>query len=74
MINRAKLRGKSLDADCKRANISRQEYGEKDDRLFCFGLYGDMNDDIQLKCSRCKAYVGNAEPLKAGEENEHEVI
>ena len=69
MINRAKLRGKSLDADCKRANISRYEYGEKDDRLFCFGLYGDMNDDIQPKCRRCKAYVGNAEPFKAGEQN-----
>ena len=34
-----------------------------------FGLYGDMNDDIQPKCSRCKAYVGNAEPLEAGEQN-----
>ena len=69
MINRAKLRGKPLDEDCKRANTSRHEYGEKDDRLFCFGLYGDMNNDIQPKCIRCKAYVGNAEPLKAGEQN-----
>lgn len=31
MINRAKLRGKPLDGDCKRANRTTHEYGEKDD-------------------------------------------
>ena len=29
MINRAKLRGKPLDSDCKRANRTTHEYGEK---------------------------------------------
>ena len=62
MINRAKLRGKPLDADCKRAHTSRYEYGLEDDRVFCFGII-DCKESIFLpKCMRCRAFVNNAEP------------
>ena len=71
MINRAKLRGKPLDSDCKQAHRTTYEYGEKDDRVFCYGLYEDMSDwKIRRKCRECKAYVDNVEPLKAGEQND----
>lgn len=62
MINRAQLRGKPLDSDCRRASkISR----DHDDRIFCYGLYEDMSDwEIQKKCKECGAYVGNAESLE----------
>lgn len=36
MISRAKIRGKKLDEDCKRACTSTNEYGPDDDRVFCF--------------------------------------
>ena len=71
MINRAKLRGKPLDSDCKYAHRTTHEYGAKDDKVFCYGLYEDMSDwKIRRKCRECKAYVDNAEPLKAGEQND----
>ena len=69
MINRAKLRGKPLDEDCKFAHRTTHEYGIKDDRVFCYGLYKDMSDwAIREECRKCGAYVDNAEPLKAGEQ------
>lgn len=67
MINRAKLRGKPLNSDCKRANRTTHEYGEKDDRVYCYGLYEDMSDWMILKkCRECGAFVDNAKPLKGG--------
>ena len=63
-INRAVLRGKLLDNDCKRANRTTHEYGMKDNRVFCLGLYAEMSDwEIQEKCQQCGAFVDNAEPL-----------
>lgn len=62
MKNRAQLRGKPLDADCKRAYTSRHEYGPEDDRVFCLGLIDFMNDEYLDKCRTCKANVYNAEP------------
>lgn len=44
MINRAKLRGKPLDSDCKKAYRTTHECGMKDDRVYCYGLYEDMSD------------------------------
>lgn len=67
MISRAKLKGKPLDSDCKRANITTHEYGIEDDRVYCYGLYEDMIDwEIRKKCIECGAYVDNATPLKGG--------
>lgn len=67
MINRAKLKGKPLDSDCKRANRITHEYGIEDDRVYCYGLYKDMSDwMIQKKCRECGAFVDNAKALKGG--------
>lgn len=63
MINRAKLRGKKLDEDCKKANTTTHEYGLNDDRVFCYGLYDFGGVDLIEKCEKCKAYVYNAQPL-----------
>ena len=63
MINRAKLRGKPLDSDCKMANRTTHEYGPEDDRVYCYGLDEDMSDwMIQKKCRECGAFVDNAKP------------
>lgn len=63
MINRAKLRGKPLDEDCKKAVRTSHEYGLQDNRVFCYGLYKEMSDwEIKKKCRECGAYVYNAEP------------
>ena len=59
--SRAKLRGKPLDDDCKKANTTTHEMGMKDNRVFCYGLYacGGMSEDIDRKCLSCGAYVFN---------------
>ena len=44
MISREKLRGKPLNNDCKQAHRTTHEYGIKDDRVYCYGLYEDMSD------------------------------
>lgn len=63
-ITRNQLRGKPLDEDCKRANTTTHEYGQKDNRVFCYGLYAECSDwEIDEKCKNCKAFVDNAEPL-----------
>ena len=63
-INRAELRGKPLDLDCKKAHTTRHEYGQQDERVFCLGLCDKKTDDIIKKCLNCKAWVKNAEPLE----------
>lgn len=57
--SRASLRGKPLDADCKKANTTTHEMGTNDKRVFCYGLYacGGMSEDIDRKCLSCGAYV-----------------
>ena len=62
MISRAKIRGKKLDEDCKRANISTNEYGPDDDRVFCYGLVDCSTDELIEKCKNCKALAYNATP------------
>lgn len=63
-INRAKLRGKPLDEDCKRAITTTHEYGADDNRVHCFGLYANWsNCEIDEKCLKCGAYVDNSSPL-----------
>lgn len=65
MISRAMLRGKPLDDDCRRANHTTHEYGIKDDRVFCYGLYKEQSEtEICDECLKCKAFINNAEPLK----------
>lgn len=64
-VSRAQLRGKPLDEDCKiYGMISRYEYGEEDNRCFCFGLINPMYEDYEQKCRDCKAWSRNAEPPK----------
>ena len=62
-ISRRKIRGKALDADCKKAKVSTNEYGPYDDRRFCYGLIDRSTDDYLNKCVDCAAFVNNAKPL-----------
>ena len=64
MVNRAKLRGKPLDEDCKTARTSLHEYGPADNRTFCYGIFDRRTDTPIEKCYGCKAFVENATPLK----------
>lgn len=66
MISRAKLRGKPLDKNCHTAHRTSGEYGAEYDRIFCLGLGDKRTDELLEKCIKCKAYVGNATPLKCG--------
>ena len=63
MVNRAKLRGKPLDEDCKTARTTTHEYGPVDDRVFCRGIFDRRNDAPIGKCYGCKAFVENATPI-----------
>ena len=63
IVNRAILRGKKLDYDCKKANIIINEYGPQDNRLFCYGLVDCSTDDYLKKCIECGAFVDNAKPI-----------
>ena len=72
MITRAELRGKRLDKDCYDAHRTSGEYGKEDERIFCYGLADKRNDELLEKCVECKAYVGNAEPLR--KKNEQAVM
>ena len=67
-VSRAKLRGKSLDEDCKKAYRAAHEYGPEDNRVFCYGLIDLENDEPLEKCKVCGAYVENEEPPKGEEE------
>lgn len=63
-VNRAKLRGRPLDSDCKKAYRSTGEYGNDDRRVFCYGIIDIMNDEYLIKCKECGAFVFNAKPLE----------
>jgi len=60
-------RGKPLDADCLKANISKHEYGPNDNRCFCYGLINPMYEEELPKCRECGAYIYKAKPRKEGE-------
>lgn len=66
--NRAKLRGKPLDPECKGAKTTTHEYGPKDGRIFCYGLTahidGGARRDTRRECKKCNAYIMNARPLE----------
>lgn len=62
MINRAQLRGKPLDRNCKKARTEPHQYGQNDDRVFCSGLINYENDEFLPKCRDCGAFVDNAMP------------
>lgn len=64
MENRAELRGKPLDEDCKTARTTTHEYGIADDRVFCYGLFDPKYEAPIEKCYGCKAFVENATPPK----------
>lgn len=63
-INRAQLRGKPLDPICRKAHVSKGEYGPDDNRCFCYGLYDAMDEEPLEMCRECKAYIDNSEPPK----------
>ena len=71
-ITRTQLRGKPLEPYCKSANTTTHEFGKRDNRVYCYGLYQNnisgTSDDIAECCKECKAYVDNATPLKECED------
>ncbi len=44
MKNRAIQRGKPLDKDCYGCKTTTGEYGQNDDRVFCYGLEDRRTD------------------------------
>ena len=56
-ITRTQLRGKPLEPYCKSANTTTHEFGKRDNRVYCYGLYQNnisgTSDDIaeRLVCS-----------------------
>jgi hypothetical protein len=61
--SRRQLRGKKLDDDCKKANTTTNEYGQYDNRQFCYGLIDRSTESHLEKCKECRAFVDNANPL-----------
>ena len=64
MVNRAILRGKKLDDDCKKANTTINEYGPQDNRVFCYGLVDCSTDSYLEKCITCVVFINNAKPIE----------
>lgn len=68
---RAAQRGKPLDEDCKRAKISRYEYGFGDTRKYCYGLFAPHSvHEVHPKCLECGAYCMNAKPPEGDRDGE----
>ena len=68
-ITRAKLKGvRKLPDPCLRAKRSRHECGPDDPRVFCYGLM-DWPDNVNAECLQCGAYVDNATPWMAGDDD-----
>ena len=63
MVSRAILRGEKLDDDCKKANTTINEYGQQDNRLFCYGLVDCSTESYLEKCINCGAFIDNAKPI-----------
>lgn len=62
---RADMRGEPLDKRCYRARTTTHEYGQDDDRTFCYGLVRpDCEEEPFLPyCVDCGALVLNAKPI-----------
>lgn len=54
-MNRAELRGKPLDWDCKMSRTVK----ETDGNTYCYGTYDCMTDEPIEQCRVCKAFVNN---------------
>lgn len=65
--DRAAMRGKPLDEDCKTAHTTTHEYGANDYRVFCYGLEDAKSDELLDKCRNCPAHWSNAEPPQEDE-------
>ncbi len=70
IITRANLKGvPRLPEACVRAKRSRHECGPDDPRVYCYGLM-DWPDNVNAECLQCGAYVDNATPWRAGDDDE----
>lgn len=67
MKGRALQRGKPLKSFCGKAVISKNEYGETDNRCFCLGLIDCQTDFYLEECIKCGAFADNAEPSEVKE-------
>lgn len=52
-------RGAQLLDNCKKAKISKHEYGANDDRIFCYGLVESSTEELIEQCRECKACTFN---------------
>ena len=57
-MNRAKIKGKPLDDDCKTAHVC-VEFDEDTKYCFCYGIIDLHYDDYIDKCKQCKACERN---------------
>ena len=62
-ITRNKIKGSSLDNECKNARVCREEYNSNI-YCFCYGRIDLHYDDYTDKCKNCKACVINMPDLK----------
>lgn len=70
-ISRAVIRGERLSKECLFAKTTSGEYGPKDNRIFCYGLYAKQSEtDTREECWKCKAFIENAEPLNEDAKND----
>lgn len=63
-ITRAQLRWQPLDALCRMAHTTTNEYGPDDKRVFCYGLIDATNDEPDRLCAMCGAFIRNMTPPK----------
>ena len=60
ILNRAVIRGKPLESLCYRAKTLRNYNGKNDNRILCYGMAEDLEEDIVCECCKeCKAFVRN---------------
>jgi len=58
IINRAKIKGMSLDNECKSAKVC-VEFDNDTKYCFCYGIIDLHYDEYLDKCKNCKAFERN---------------
>lgn len=68
-ISREEIRSEPLFYFCKRAKTTIHEFGEDDNREFCYGSYTNYGIGfIKEECLHCKAFLRNAKQSDKGAE------
>ena len=67
-LTRNMIRGKPLEAACRKATVCRNIEGSDDRRCFCYGLAYPVTGKPVYMCSVCAAFVNNA--MQGSEDND----